>query len=164
MKGSCDRIAGKLEASSDPTSSLAGRGRQGPAGVAERAFPSALEELRGAGVQSICVRTPPALPTPDPTRVPRGLKQPLYALQGPRGPPQGWLASRCGAGATNGRVNWGKLTRSKTPQHLEKQEPGWGRGPERAIIHPGVLRPPAAPQLGPQPPVSKADKWRTVRL
>lgn len=101
---------------------------------------------------------------PHPNLVPRGLRQRLCALQGPRGPPQGGLASRCGAGAMNGRVNWGKLTRSKTPQHLEKQEPGWGKGPERAIIHPGVLRPPAAPQLRPQPPVSKADKWRTVRL
>ena len=115
-------------------------------------------------MQSICVRTPPALQTPHPIRVPGGLAQPLCAMQGPRGPPQGGLASRCGAGAMNGRVNWGKLTHSNTPQHLEKQEPGWGRGPERAIIHLGVLRPPAAPQLGPQPPVSKADKWRTVRL
>lgn len=129
-----------------------------------RALPSALEELRGDWVQSICVRTPPVLQTPHPNLVPRGLAQPLCALQDPRGPPHGGLASRCGAEAMNGRVNWGKLTRSKTPQHLEKQEPGWGRGPERAIIHPGVLRPPAAPQLGPQPPVSKADKWRTVRL
>lgn len=144
--------------------SLEERGCQGPAGVAIRVLPSALEELRGDGVQSIRVRASPTRQTPHPVRVPGGLAQPLYALQGPRRPPQGGLASRCGAGATNGRVNWGKLTRSKTPQHLEKQEPDWGRGPERAIIHPGVLRPPAAPQLGPQPPVSKADKWRTVRL
>lgn len=116
------------------------------------------------GAIHISVWIPPSLQISHLIPVPRGLAPPFCALQSPRGPPQGRLASRCGAGAVNGRVNWGKLTHSKTPQHLEKQEPGWGRGPERAIIHPGVLRPPAAPQLGPQPPVSKADKWRTVRL
>lgn len=85
-------------------------------------------------------------PNPGPSR---GSRHPSVHCKGPCGPPQGGLASRCGAGATTGRVNWGKLTRSKTPQHLEKQEPGWRRGPERAIIHPGVLRPPAAPPARP---------------
>jgi hypothetical protein len=66
------------------------------------------------------MRSPP-ITRPTPSRVPPSSEP------GPCGPPPGGLASPWGARATNGRANWGKLTRSKTPQHLEKQEPGWGR-------------------------------------
>lgn len=71
----------------------------------------------------------------------------------PRDLPQGRLVSPWGARAKNGRVNWGKLTRRKTPQHLEKQEqrPGEGgqslgsQNPSGAIIHPSVRGLPPAP-------------------
>lgn len=67
----------------------------------------------------------------------------LSTPKAPPDPPQGGLVSPWGAGAKNGRVNWGKLTRRKTPQHLEKQELGPGEGgqslgsqnPNGAIIH-----------------------------
>lgn len=77
----------------------------------------------------------------------------LSTPKAPPDPPLGGLVSPWGAGAKNGRVNWGKLTRRKTPQHLEKQELGPGEGgqslgsqnPSGAIIHPSVRGLPPAP-------------------
>lgn len=80
----------------------------------------------------------------------------------PPDPPWCRLVSTWGPGAKNGRVNWGKLTRRKTPQHLEKQELGPGEGgqslgcqnPSGAIIHPSVRGLPPAP-----PPTRLLSLW-----
>ena len=85
-----------------------------------------------------------------------------HTPQSPPDPPWCGLVSTWGTGAKNGRVNWGKLTRRKTPQHLEKQELGPGEGgqslgcqnPNGAIIHPSVRGLPPAP-----PPTRLLSLW-----
>lgn len=84
LKGSCDRIAGKLEASSNPTSSLEGRGRQWPAGGAMRALPSALEELPGnRGAIHLCADTPSSTTSPPKPGPSRAQATPLCTVGSP---------------------------------------------------------------------------------